>query len=312
MNRRTFLQAAAGVGAMGFLPAYGNAAMQAAGAAASYTVPARLIPGTKESLPVIGFGSTKAVREIPAKGPAVVADVIKTMVDHGARVVDTSIRPVNLDEPFGKILQDPRWTKQLFVAQKINSTEGKQVGLQQVEQTERLFNRKPADLIQVESMRNADVHLQTLKELKAAGRTRYIGVTSNDTGDFDRVEHYMKTGGIDFVQVMYSIAEPDAEQRLLPLAKDMGIAVLIRSPFQGGDWFSITSGKPLPGWAADIECTSWAQACLKFILANQAVTSILTETTNPKHMDENMRSSLGKMPDAALLIRMKADVKAMA
>ncbi|MBI4459363.1 MAG: aldo/keto reductase, partial [Acidobacteria bacterium] len=212
--------------------------------------------------------------------------------------------------PFGQILQDPRWKDRLFVATKVN-TDGKQAGLRQMEQTERLFNRKPADLIQVESLRDVEVHLDSVREWNANGRTRYIGITAGSTRDFERIEAYMKNVPLDFVQVNYSLPEPDAEQRVLPAAKDLGIAVLIRSPFMNGRWFTITNGKPLPGWAAEIECTTWAEVGLKYILANQAVTCVLTETTNPKHLIENMRSSLGRMPDDALLRRMKADVAAM-
>ncbi|MBI4464692.1 MAG: aldo/keto reductase, partial [Acidobacteria bacterium] len=168
-----------------------------------------------------------------------------------------------------------------------------------------------ADLIQVESLRDANIHLESLREWKANGGTRYIGITAGGIKDFERVETYMKNAALDFIQVNYSIPESEAEQRVLPAAKDLGIAVLIRSPFMNGEWFTLTRGKELPGWAAEIECTSWAQIGLKYILSNQAVTCVLTETTSPDHLIENMHSSLGKMPDDELLRRMKTGVLSM-
>jgi diketogulonate reductase-like aldo/keto reductase len=269
-----------------------------------------LIPRTSESLPVVGLGSTKAVLQIPEKGPDEMRAVIQTLLDNGGKVIDTSFREEVIDRPFGQLLQSEQWKGKLFVATKIN-TPGKQAGIEQMQQTERLFNRRPADLIQVESLRDADVHLETLREWKANGGTRYIGITASGTGDFERIEAYMKDAPLDFIQVNYSLPEPQAEQRVLPAAKDLGIAVLIRSPFMNGEWFTMTSGKPLPGWAAEMECTSWAQIGLKYILAHRAVTCVLTETTSPAHLIENMQSSLGKMPEDALLRRMKSDVASL-
>ena len=316
-NRREFLHTAAGFGIASLLPGCGNnqsgkssQTAQSSQTTSSTAIPSRLIPGTNESLPVVGLGSTKAVREIPDKGPDEMRAIIQTLVDNGGRVIDTSFREEAIDRPFGQILQDEKWSDQLFVSTKIN-TLGKQVGIEQMQQTERLFNRRPADLIQVESLLDADIHLDSLREWKANGGTRYIGITAGGSGDFERVEAYMKNVPLDFIQVNYSIPQSEAEQRVLPAARDSGIAVLIRSPFMNGEWFTIIRGKELPGWAAEIECTSWAQIALKYILANQAVTCVLTETTSPDHLIENMHSSLGKMPDEELLRRMKSDVLSM-
>ena len=317
INRREFLHTAAGLGIASLLPGCGgnqsgqtSETVQTGQAPSSTAIPSRLIPGTNESLPVVGLGSTKAVRQIPDKGPDEMRAIIQTLLDNGGRVIDTSFREERIDRPFGQILQDEKWSDKLFVATKINAP-GKQVGIEQMQQTERLFNRRPADLIQVESLRDADIHLESLREWKANGGTRYIGVTAGGTKDFERIEAYMKSVPLDFIQVNYSIPESEAEQRLLPAAKDSGIAVLIRSPFMNGEWFTIIRGKELPGWAAEIECISWAQIGLKYILANQAVTCVLTETTSPDHLIENMHSSLGKMPDDELLRRMKSDVMIM-
>lgn len=317
ITRREFLHTAGGLGIASLMPACGDnqsgetsQADQASQASSATAIPSRLIPGTNESLPVVGLGSTKAVRRIPEIGPDEMRAIIQTLLDNGGKVIDTSIRVEEIDQPFGQILQDEKWSDKLFVAQKIN-TRGKQAGIEQMQQTERLFNRRPADLIQVESMVDADVHLESLREWKANGGTRYLGITTASSSDQGRMEIYMNNVPLDFIQVNYSIPESEAEQRVLPAAKDLGIPVLINSPFMGGEWFTLTAGKELPGWAAEIECTSWAQIGLKFILANLAVTCVLTETTSPDHLTENMHSSLGMMPDDELLRRMKSDVLSM-
>jgi diketogulonate reductase-like aldo/keto reductase len=315
INRREFLHTAAGLGIVSLVPGCSDNQMDQAGQSANpasppVRIPGRLIPGTNESLPMVGFGSTAAVREIPEKGTDEMRRIIRTLVDNGASVIDTSIRVEEIDRPFGQILQDPEWKDRLFIAQKIN-TLGKEAGLEQIRQTERFFGRRPADLIQVESMIDTDNHLDTLREWKAGGGTRYIGITTSNSRDHGRMETYMRKGGLDFIQVNYSIPEYQAEERVLPLARDLGIAVLINSPFNGGQWFRLTAGKPLPGWAADIGATSWAQVNLKFILSNPAVNCVLTETTDPNHLIENIRSSLGEMPDETLHRRMKDDVLSM-
>ena len=316
-NRREFLHTAAGFGIASLLPGCSgnqsgstNETAAAVETPAAVAIPTRLIPSTSESLPVVGFGSTKAVRLIPENGPGEIRSVIQTLLENGGRVIDTSYREEELDRPFGEILQDPAWKDKLFVSTKIN-TMGKEAGIAQIEQTERLFNRHPADLIQVESLRDVDVHLETLHEWKDNGRTRYVGITTSSSADHERMEEYMNKVPLDFIQVNYSIPESGAAERVLPLAKEKGLGVLINSPFMNGEWFSLTAGKELPGWAAEIECTSWAQIGLKFILANQAITCVLTETTSPDHLVENLQSSLGKMPDEELQRRMKSDVLAL-
>ena len=317
ITRRKFLHTAAGLGIASLAPGCGDnqsgqtgQTAQTSQTASSTAIPSRLIPGTDESLPAVGFGSTKAVRRILEQGPDELRSIIQTLVDNGARVIDTSFREEEIDRPFGQILQDEKWSDKLFVSQKIN-TLGKQAGIDQMQQTERLFNRRPADLIQVESLRDVDNHLDSLREWKANGGTRYVGITTSSSSDHERMETYMNNVPLDFIQVNYSIPEFEAEQRVLPAAKDLGLGVLINSPFMNGQWFSLTNGKELPGWAAEIECTSWAQIGLKFILANQAITCVLTETTSPDHLIENMHSSLGTMPDDELLRRMKSDVLSM-
>jgi len=294
-DRRSFLQAAAALAAASTVPRRLTAASQ---------IPQRRIPGTGETLPVIGLGSSKPVLAIPENGTKPLRQVITTLVRHGGSVVDSSPREAAIDRDFGRVLQDPRWRDILFVSTKVNTT-GKENGIRQMRQTAALFGKDPADLIQVESMLDLETHWPALRERKESGKARYIGATVSRMDDHDRMERFMKQHSPDFVQINYSPTEPQAEQRLLPLAADLGIAVQTNRPFMNGDWFRRTRGLELPPWTAEFNCDSWAQFSLKYVLANTAVTCALTETGNPEHMADNLRAALGPLPDTATLIRIR-------
>ncbi len=272
---------------------------------AQETMPTRPIPSTGERLPMVGFGSSKAVMEIPTEGPEPVERVLRMLVARGGRVVDTSPRTEAIDAQFGPLLNLPELRDRLFVATKIN-TNGRQKGVDQMRQMQRLFGRPTLDLIQVESMRDVETHWPNLRAWKDAGQARYIGVTVSSYGAYERLEEFMRSEPLDFVHMNYSVVETRAEERLLPLARDRGLAVLINRPFLNGAYFQRVEGRTLPDWAADFDCTSWAQFSLKYILANPAVTCVLTETTNPRHMEENMLAAFGRWPDQATRRRMRA------
>lgn len=306
-SRRSILIAAAAAGMAGCLPASIHA-QQAAG-----SVLKRPIPGTGEMLPVVGFGSTAAVRQIIQDGPGLLTQLLETMIDMGASVIDTAPRELEVDEAFGKVLMDPRFRDKLFISTKLGlkrylpeSRVDKQGGMEQFEQTSRLFGRHPADLVQVESMTDLDLHWPTLRDLKARGEVRYIGITSSATADHERMAAFMNSDRPDFIQVNYSLVEPQAEDSVLPLARDLGIGVLINSPFNGGEFFKVVSGHTLPDWAAEFDCSSWAQYNLKYILGDTAVNTALTETTRVHHLVDNLQGGMGRMPDAAMRRRMKA------
>jgi aryl-alcohol dehydrogenase-like predicted oxidoreductase len=273
----------------------------------------RPIPGTSEMLPLIGFGSSAAVTQILQDGPALVAELVETMVNLGASMIDTAPREVAVDEAFGRILSDPRWSDKLFVNTKIGRNRAanirsldKQGGVDQIHQTEKLFNRKPADLIQVDSMIDIGVHWPTLREAKSNGDARYIGITTSNTSGHAQMEAFMQSERPDFIQVNYSLLEPDAEARILPLARDLGIAVIINTPFGGGEYFQRVRGLPLPDWAADFDCSSWAQFNLKYILGEPVVNCILTETTRVANLQENLLVATSRLPDPAMRKKMKS------
>ena len=298
-NRRDFLAQAMGLGALLSHPGR---------LLAQETLPTRAIPGTTEALPVVGFGSSKPVLESPTEGTEPIANVLRTLLEYGGRVIDTSPRTEAIDRDFGRVLQDPEVRDRLFLAAKININ-GEQNGIDQWRQTQRLFGRRTVDLLQVESLRDIDVHWPNLRAWKDSGEARYIGATVSSNFRHSLMETFMRENSPDFVHLNYSPMENGAEERLLPLARDMGMGVLINRPFMNGSYFGMVAGKELPAWAAELDCETWAQFSLKNVLANPAVTCVLTETTNPDHMEENIQAGFGRFPDEATKRRMRELVR---
>jgi diketogulonate reductase-like aldo/keto reductase len=267
-------------------------------------IPKRPIPTTGEMLPVIGLGSSKVVSQVAEQGAEPLAAVLRALVDAGGSVIDTWPRdPVN-DAGLGEVLNEPDLRNALFVTSKIYET-GVEAGIQQFRETQRLYGRETIDLVQVFNLTSVKTQWSVLEGLKADGDARYIGVTVSKYDLYERLEAFLKKTTPDFIQVNYSITERRAEERLLPLARDMGLGVLINRPFMNGAYFRRLEGRPLPEWAAEFDCESWAQFSLKYILAHPAVTCVLTETSNPQHMAENAASSLGRMPDTTARKRMQ-------
>jgi diketogulonate reductase-like aldo/keto reductase len=294
-TRREFIATASAAGAALSVPL---------GAFAQAAMPQRRIPSTGETLPVIGLGSSKVVQQIQAKGEAPVAAVLRTLVEKGGKLVDTWPRNADNDAGFGRVASSPELRDKLFVTTKIDQV-GKEAGIAQFRQTQRLYQRPKLDLTQIFSLTDLDTHWPTLEELKAAGDTRYIGVTVAEARLYEQLERFLQRETPDFIQLNYSITERGTEDRLLPLAADRGLAVLVNRPFMNGSYFEKLEGRALPAWAAEFGCETWAQFSLKYILANPTVTCVLTETTNPAHMAENAMTALGALPDAAARQRMR-------
>lgn len=295
MTRRGFVARMAGLGAMLARPER---------LFALETVPTRPIPVSGEQIPIVGFGSTKAVLEIPEEGAAPIAEILRVLLRNGGRVVDTSPRSEAIDQQFGAVLQDPAIADQLFIAAKIY-TDGEENGIAQFRQVQRTYGRRTVDVLQVESLRDLQTHWPNVRRWKESGEARYIGVTVFLDRDHQALEDFMRRETFDFVHLNYSVSETNAEQRLLPLAQDRGMAVLVNRPFMNGDFFDRVEGVPLPEWASELGCRTWAQFSLKYVLGHPAVTCVLTETTNPAHMQENLEASFGVLPDAATKRRMR-------
>ena len=309
ITRRRLLQAgAAGLG-LALLPWQGALAQAASDAAKTKAMRTRKIPSTGEALAVMGLGSSGAFSTSDAKTLADLRTVMTEFVAMGGQMVDTSPTYGNAEMVIGKLGRDTALRAKLFMATKVH-TQGKQAGIEQMRQSEKILG-KPIDLMQIHNFIDIDTQWATLKRMKATGQVRYIGITHYLTSAFDELERQMKQKKMDFVQLNYSVMTPEAEKRLLPLAADRGIAVIINRAFDDGRFFGQVKGQPLPAYAKAFDCTSWAQFALKYVLANPAVNAVIPATSDPKHLRDNMQAGYGALPDAALQKRMRATLAAL-
>ncbi len=295
---------------LAMLSAMGVAGLGPARSLAQEQMPLRAIPSTGEMLPMVGLGSSKVVSQVSTNGPQALAAVLRALVANGGSVVDTWPRNPENDAGFGQVTSEPDLRDSLFITTKIDQI-GKAAGIAQFRRTQQLYNRETVDLAQIFSLIDLDVQWPNLKDWKADGHARYIGVTVSEYRHYEQLEDFLQRETPDFVQMNYSITERRAEERLLPLAADQGLAVLINRPFMNGAYFVRLEGQPVPEWAAEFDCTSWAQFSLKYILANPTITCVLTETSNPRHMVENAQTAFGRLPDAAARARMRAFIDAI-
>lgn len=290
------------------------AASAAAAAAGRLTaqpraMPVRAIPGTAETLPVVGLGSTRPVTAIAERGAEFVEEIVRTLVEHGGRVVDTWPRSEANDTAFGRIISAADLRERLFVTINL-AQEGAQAGREHFEQTLRAYQRDTIDLANVGSLIGLEAQWPNLRAFKDEGKARYIGVTAAQAALYEQLEAFLVRERPDFVEINYSVTERDAERRLLPLCAELGIAVLVSRPFMNGAYFDKLASVPLPGWAAEFECESWAQFSLQYIFANPAVTCVLTETTRAEHMAENALAAFAPVPSEAARQRMRAFIDA--
>jgi diketogulonate reductase-like aldo/keto reductase len=274
------------------------------GAAAILT---RQLPSTGEVVPVIGLGTwqTFDVGPDPAER-APLEEVLRAFVELGGRVVDSSPMYGHSEEVVGDLAGKLGIHPKLFIATKVWTT-GKAAGIRQMEDSMRKLRAARVDLMQVHNLVDVDTHLATLEEWKHAGRVRYVGVTHYTAGSHDAVARVLATRTLDFVQINYSVGEREAERRLLPLAQERGTAVIANRPFAGGDLFARLRQRPLPAWAAEIECDSWAQILLKFVVSHPAVTCAIPATSRVAHLKDNMKAAYGRLPDATLRARIASE-----
>jgi aryl-alcohol dehydrogenase-like predicted oxidoreductase len=257
----------------------------------------RAIPSSGELLPVVGLGTS---RTFDAGDDAELLEqlqqVLQVFFDQGGSLIDTSPMYGSSEYVLGKLLPKVDQRDRLFTATKV-WTEGRQEGIEQMRTSQRLMGVPVIDLMQVHNLVDWQVHLETLKEWKATGRIRYIGITTHRGYDHAELTRIMESEPLDFVQFSYSLANRDAEEVLLPLAAEKGIATLINRPYQRGDMFRRVRGRELPDWVAEFDCSSWGQFFLKFILAHPAVTCVIPGTSKVHHMQDNMAAGYGRLPD---------------
>lgn len=291
--------------ALGFL-----AAAAAAAAWPLHAQPAgahlRAVPASGESIPVVGLGTWITFDVGAADTPARRArgEILRAFLAAGGRVVDSSPMYGSAEAMIGAEL--PRPAPRLFAATKV-WTVGGLAGRRQMEHSRALWGVPRLDLMQVHNLLDWETHWPTLQAMKAAGRLRYIGMTTSHGRRHDDLEAILRRERLDFVQLSYNLADPRAEERLLPLAAERGAAVVVNRPFDGGALFGPATARPLPGWARELDCRSWAEAFLKWIAAHPAVTCAIPATSQLAHLRENLRALAGPLPDAALRRRIAAD-----
>ena len=268
----------------------------------------RKIPATGEPLPVIGVGTwqTFDVGASPAER-APRAEVLKVLFEAGGSVIDSSPMYGRAEAVVGDLLADAGTRAKAFLATKV-WTHGRKEGIAQMEQSMKRLRTDKSDLMQIHNLVDWETHLPTLKAWKAEGRIRLIGITHYAASAHGTLEAVLQLGGFDFVQVDYALDDRGAERRLLGFARDNGVAVMVNQPFGGGGLLKKLSSRPLPAWAKDIGCTSWAQILLKFVLAHPAVTCVIPGTSNPAHMRDNAQAGFGAYPDRKLIDRMTDEI----
>ena len=264
----------------------------------------RSIPRSGEALPVVGVGTWQTFDVGPnAPERAELKEVLRLLAEHGGSVVDSSPMYGEAERVAGDLAAEAGLRDRLFFATKV-WTSGREAGIRQMEQSFRLMRTTRMDLMQVHNLLDVATHAKTLREWKAAGRVRYSGITHYHSGAYRDLERLVKTKEFDFVQVNFSMAEREAEERLLPLCAETGTAVIINRPFAGADLFGRVKGRSLPPWAADFDCASWGQFFLKWILGHPAVTCVIPGTRRTAHLIDNVQAGAGRLPDAAMRKRM--------
>ncbi len=270
----------------------------------SSTMLMRAIPSSDEKLPAIGLGTWRTFDvDFTSDTRRQLEGVLSLFVKLGGRVIDTSPMYGRAEEVIGDLTATLGIRDKLFLATKV-WTRGKESGISSMERSMVRLRTKRIDLMQVHNLVDVHTHLATLREWKEQGRIRYIGITHYESGAFSEVEKIMRSEKLDFVQINYSLMEREAEERVLPLAQERGIAVVVNRPFGGGDLFARARAKQLPDWATQFDCPSWAQFFLKWILANRAVTCTIPATNKPPHLEDNMQGGIGQLPDAKMRQRM--------
>lgn len=313
LTRSQLLRMAAGLSlaaGAGF-PATGFAATglaSSASAASTARMNTRPIPSSREALPVIGCGTWIGFGHAPGSAEYQrLPGVLEALFDAGGTVLDSSPMYGRAEQTSGELLAASPNRARAFLATKV-WTRGREAGIAQMEQSFAHLKTQRIDLMQVHNLVDWRTQLATLRAWKAQGRIRYLGITHYTSSAFGEVEAVLRAEKLDFLQINYALDDREVERRLLPLAAERGVAVIVNQPFGGGGLLRGLRDKPLPGWAAEIGCNSWAQVLLKFVLSHPAVTCAIPGTSRPEHMKDNAAAGTGNYPDAAFWRRHAASV----
>ncbi len=297
LSRREVVKLGIGTGAslvLGWRPAFGQAP----------SLILRPIPSSGETVPAVGIG-TRDYRVGPSTAErAPLKATLKAFAEQGGTVLDTAPSYGNAESVVGDLVAELGIRDDLFLATKVDR-EGRQAGLERMERSMRLLRTDSIDLIQVHNLRDSHTQLATLREWQQQGRIRYLGVTTSSGRQYERLRGIMERETLDFIQINYSLASRGAADRLLPLAADRGMAVLINLPYGRGRLFRRVGDRPLPDWAEEIDCASWGQVFLKYVISHPAVTCAIPGTTKDYHVVDNMGAARGRLPDEGLRRRME-------
>ena len=271
----------------------------------------RPVPSTGERLPLVGLGSWVTFNvgdDVAARDSC--AEVMRAFFAGGGRLVDSSPMYGSSQEVIGYGLRKLGEPARLFSADKV-WTSGRGEGPAQIERSRRNWGVKRFDLLEVHNLLSWEEHLPLLFEMKAAGRIRYVGVTTSEGRRHGELERVLRTQPVDFVQATYNAVDREIEERILPLARERGVAVIVNRPFRRGELIERIGSAPLPPWAREIDCASWAQVLLKFIVSHPAVTCAIPATTRVDHVRENIGASRGRLPDESLRGRIAAHMRSL-
>lgn len=304
LSRRNILCAAAATGATAML-------WPLTGAAQPSPVLSRAIPSTGEALPLVGLGTWitfNVGNDTEARDSC--AQVMRAFFAAGGRMIDSSPMYGSSQEVVGYGLRKFGPSPRLFSADKVWTSSGSR-GPTQIAESLRQWRVPRFDLLQVHNLLSWDAHLRTLLAMKMAGEVRYVGITTSEGRRHREFEQVMRQHPLDFIQVTYNILDREVEDRILPLAAERGIGVIVNRPFRQGALIDRLERHPLPPWAAEIDARTWAQFVLKFIVSHPAVTCAIPATTRVDHVRENMAAATGQLPDAAMRARMIAHVESL-
>jgi aryl-alcohol dehydrogenase-like predicted oxidoreductase len=300
IHRRTVIKAGALLGASMLLEPAGALAQ-------SQPLLQKKIPSSGEAIPIIGIGTARRYEEVKNEAEKVpLRETIRQFESLGGKVIDSSPSYGTAEAVVGELVEDLKIRDSLFLATKVSlRKDGREEGVKQIEESFKKYRANKIDLIAVHNLRDTETQLALLRELKQAGRIRYIGITTSFPKQYGEFEQVMKKETLDFIQVDYALDNRDTDKRLIPLAGDRGMAVMINLPFGRGRLFNAVQGKSLPEWAKEFDCQSWAQFFLKYLVSHPAVTCAIPGMAQPKYVVDNLGAARGRLPDGAIRRKME-------
>ena len=265
------------------------------------------IPSSGEAIPIIGIGTARRYEEVKSDAEKVpLRETIRQFQALGGKVIDSSPSYGTAEAVVGELVDGLKVRDSLFLATKVSLRNvGREEGIKQIEESFRKLRTNKIDLVAVHNLRDTDVQLKTLREMKAAGRIRYVGITTSFDNQYGEFEQVMKRETLDFIQVDCALDNRDAGERIIPLAPDRGMAVMINLPFGRGRLFNAVQGKTLPEWASEFDCATWAQFFLKYLVSHPAITCAVPGMARPEYVVDNLGAARGRLPDAAMRKRME-------